>query len=336
MNRALLILHWIIAVVICMVLVYLLFIQVVSHGSRESVVFAGGLALIGIVLSLLAWPVSSHMTKPLERLEKSALRIAGGDLMARAEIPGKHEIGRQLGSAFNLMAEKVECMVRGGKELTANLSHELRSPLTRIRVAGECLKDALDKGDSEYAREMLKAMWEDIEEADRMIGRILEFSKVDLHEPLPAAGEAALAEIIEGVVKTLAPLSRSKQIDIGLDLAAGGRVAGDEEWLRTAFKNLLENALRYTDPGGAVHVMLSSCGGDVLVEVTNTFAPLEPEELEAIFKPFYRGQPSKSEGTGLGLAIVKKIIAMHHGEVGAKSVTEGFQIWVRLPAMTHL
>lgn len=332
MIRVLLILHWIFAVVVAEALTYVLFILVVSDPPGA---FAGGLALIGTLLGLLAWPVSLRITQPLERLEASALRIAGGDLTARVEITGEHMIGRQLGNAFNIMAETVERMVRGGKELTANISHELRSPLARIRIAGECLKDALDRGDPKDAQEMLTAMWEDIEEADRMIGRILEFSKVDLHEPLPMTEEVAPAVIVEGLARTLAPLVRSNRIEIVFDLDPVARVPGDEEWLRAAFKNLLENALRHTREGGVVDVSVRREADTVVVEVTNPFTPVDPKELEFIFKPFYRGKDSIGEGSGLGLAIVKKIVGLHHGEVGARNVPEGFQVWVRLPAIKH-
>lgn len=336
--RSMIILHWIIAVAATALLVYGLFLLVASPetGACRPGVFAGGLALIAALLSLLAWPFSLHISRPLERLEESALRLAGGDLSARAEIVGEHMIGRQLGEAFNTMAETVERMVRGGKELTANISHELRSPLARIRIAGECLKEALDRGDQEDAREMLQAMWEDIEEADRMIGRILEFSKVDLHEPLALAEELAPAQIVERLARTLAPLARSRQIEIRLDLDHGLRMAGNEEWLRAAFKNLLENALRHTEAGGSVQVALRSAeSGHLVLEVTNSFAPLPPEELQLIFKPFYRGRSSQGEGSGLGLAIVRKIVALHHGEVGARNVPAGFQVWVRLPVKLH-
>lgn len=330
--RVLLILHWIFAVVVAEALTYVLFILMVSDPPGA---FTGGLVLIGTLLGLLAWPVSRRITQPLECLEASALRIAGGDLSARVEITGEHMIGRPLGNAFNIMAETVERMVQGGKELTANISHELRSPLTRIRIAGECLKDALDRGDSQDAKEMLQAMWDDIDEADRMIGRILEFSKLDLHEPLPMKDEVVLAGIVEGLVRTVAPLARMKRIDIGLDLDPAVQVPGDVEWLRSVLKNFLENALKYTREGGSVQVSVRRGNGEALVEVTNTFEPVEPEELELIFKPFYRGKTSNGEGTGLGLSIAQKIVELHQGEVGARNVPEGFQVWVRLPAIAH-
>lgn len=167
-----------------------------------------------------------------------------------------------------------------------------------------------------------------------MIGRILEFSKVDLHEPVLASGPVAPAEIMERLAKTLAPLARSRQINLRLDLDRDIQTAGNEEWLRAAFKNLLENALRYTVEGGTVRVSVRGGDGGVRVEVTNTHPPLEPEELELIFKPFYRGRTSNSEGTGLGLSIVQKIVELHQGALGARNVQEGFQLWVRLPAVT--
>lgn len=326
--RILLIVHWVIAVVIAEALTYLLFILVVGNPPAA---FVGGLAIIGTLLSLLAWPVSLRITQPLERLQASAMEIAGGNLSARVEITGEHMIGRQLGLAFNIMADKVERTVRGGKELTANISHELRSPLTRIRIAGECLKDALKRGDSKDANEMLQAMWDDIDEADRMIGRILEFSKIDLYEHHPMMEEVLLAEVAQGLVKTVTPQAKIKKIEMKLDLDPSVRVSGDTEWLRAALKNLLENALKYTCEEGSMQISIRREDDEAIVEITNSLAPMEPEELELIFKPFYRGKTSNGEGTGLGLSIVRKIVELHNGKIAARNVPQGFQVLVRLP-----
>jgi signal transduction histidine kinase len=293
--------------------------------------FAAGLAVIGILVAILAVPLSLRITRPLNRLQESALRIAAGDLSARADITEIDEIGR-LAIAFNTMANTVERMVRGGKELTANVSHEMRSPLARIRVAGECLKEAVQKGDKLEAEEMLEAIWEDIEEADAMIGRILQFSKLDLHEPLPLNEEVAPAEVIAGLVKTLGPLAKSKSISIDANLLEDEKVTGDEGMLRAAFKNLLENALHHTAEGGKVEVVMRRDDAGVVTEITNTHPPVAPEDLDLIFNPFYRGRHSRSEGTGLGLAITSKIIALHHGVIAAENVMHGFQVRVTLKA----
>lgn len=292
--------------------------------------FAAGLALVGIFVAVLAVPLTLRITRPLKRLQESALRIAGGDLSARAAVSGRDEIGR-LAAAFNSMAETVERMVRGGKELTANVSHELRSPLARIRVAAECLREAVARGDRAETGEMLEAIAEDVDEADRMIGRILEYSRLDLQEPM-AMTETAPAEPIRALAKALGPQARAKGIAVSLDLLDGELVKGDQESLRALFKNLLENAVRHTAPGGKVQVTMRRDGEALLVEIANTHAPLEPRELELIFNPFYRGKGAAGEGTGLGLAIAKKICALHKGDITARNDQGGFLVTVSLPA----
>lgn len=295
--------------------------------------FAAGLALIGAVVAVIAIPLSRHITKPLKRLQESALRIADGDLSARADVRGNDEIGR-LGKAFNGMAETVERMVRAGRELTANVSHEMRSPLARIRVAGECLKDAVARGDKVDSGELLEVMWEDIDEADRIIGRILEYSKLDLHEPVPSTSEVFPAAILEGLLKSVRPQFRSKGVTLETEIEPNPSVTGDEEWLRVAFNNLLENAARYTPEGGSVQVSMSTEGETVMFRVTSTSTPVPEDDLERIFEPFYRGKGMVAEGTGLGLAITRKIISLHRGDIGARNTPQGFQVWLRLPKST--
>ncbi|QSV45493.1 HAMP domain-containing sensor histidine kinase [Geobacter benzoatilyticus] len=295
--------------------------------------FGAGLALIGVVIAVFAIPLSRHITRPLKRLQESALRIAGGDLSARADIRGKDEIGR-LGQAFNSMAETVERMIQAGKELTANVSHELRSPLARIRVAGECLKDSVARGDTSDSAELLEGMWEDIAEADQLIGRILDYSKLDLHEPVPVTTEVWPATILDGLLKAMRPQFKTKEITVEIEVEPQLSVAGDEEWLRAAFKNLLENAARYTSEGGRVRISMRSENDAVMLEVTNSSPPLLAEDLERIFNPFYRGKGATGEGTGLGLAITKKIIALHQGDIGARNTPQGFQVWLRLSRFT--
>ncbi|MBJ6798582.1 sensor histidine kinase [Geomonas propionica] len=292
--------------------------------------FAGGLALIGALVALLAVPLTLRITRPLKRLEESALRIAAGDLSARAELSERDEIGR-LARAFNHMAETAERMVRGGRELTANVSHELRSPLARIRVAGECLDGALARGDREDAKEMLEAIWEDIEEADRLVGDILRYARLDLQAPLQTGERVDVADVISALARTVGPLAKSRGISIRLALAAAEPVAGNEELLRIAFKNLLENAVLHGEPGAEVLVELDRREDDIELRVTNDHESLDERELADIFAPFYRGKRAAAEGSGLGLAIARKIVALHQGRIEARNVPGAFQVRVTLP-----
>ncbi|KAA0894056.1 sensor histidine kinase [Oryzomonas rubra] len=292
--------------------------------------FAAGLALICAVVAAIAVPLSRHITQPLNRLQESALRIAGGDLSARADVQGDDEIGR-LGAAFNGMAETVERMVRAGRELTANVSHEMRSPLARIRVAGECLTGALARGDGVEAGELLAGMWEDIDEADRMVGRILQYSKLDLHTPVPATALVQPSVLLNGLMKAMRPLFGTKRITVEQDLEPDLWVSGDEEYLRSALKNILENAARYTPEQGVVRVGLHGEGNAVLLEVTNSAPPVAEDDLERLFEPFYRGKGATGQGAGLGLAIARKVALLHHGEMGVGNTPQGVRVWLRLP-----
>ena len=292
-----------------------------------------GLVFIGAIAAIAAIPLSRHITKPLKRLQESALRIAGGDLTTRVEIQGRDEIS-QLGQAFNGMAETVQKQVRAGRELTANVSHEMRSPLARIRVAGECLKQSMIRGDRVDCDELLEGMWQDISEADRLIGRILEYSKLDLHEPIPATSEVWPAAILEGLLRIMRPVFQTKGIRVELEADSQLSIAGDEDWLRSAFSNLLDNAARYTPEAGVVRITLRSEGHTVVVEVTNSSEEISAQDIEKIFDPFYRGKGAKGEGTGLGLAITKKIVALHRGDIAARNTPQGFQVSLRLSRFT--
>ncbi|QXE86621.1 HAMP domain-containing histidine kinase [Geomonas nitrogeniifigens] len=299
-------------------------------GSFPAGGFAAGLALIGALVALLAVPLTLRITRPLKRLEESALRIAAGDLSARAELSERDEIGR-LARAFNDMAETVERMVRGGRELTANVSHELRSPLARIRVAGECLETAVARCDREDAGEMLEVIREEIEEADRLVGEILQYSRLDLQAPLQLGGRVDLPELIGGVAKGVGPLAKSRGIPLRLELHGGETIAGNEEVLRVAVKNLLENAVLHGTPGAEVLVELDREDQGVRLRITNGHAPLDEQELASIFEPFYRGRDAAAQGSGLGLAIARKVVALHNGDIAACNVPGGFQVRVTLP-----
>ena len=293
--------------------------------------FALGLLAIGLVIALLVVPVSRRITNPLNRLRDSALKIADGDLTHRARVKSRDEIG-ELGRAFNHMAAQLERMIRGGRELTANISHELRSPLTRIRVAEELIREKCDRGDLEGLESHLDDIREDIEELDRLVGQVLVLSKMDLREaglnlePFDPAG--VLSELLERLRLAIG----RKTLKVETHLVCDSPVLGDREALRTALSNILDNAVKFAPEGGNVIVKASSEENGVRVSVTNTFEALSPDNLTRLFDPFYRAKPTQAGGSGLGLAITKKIIERHGGEIEATNTPEGLKILIRIPS----
>ena len=293
--------------------------------------FAAGLLVIGLFVALLVLPVSRQITKRLNRLRQSAARISKGDLSHRSSVHGKDEIG-QLASTFNIMAERLERMIRGGKELTANVSHELRSPLARIRVAEEIVREKLKKGRPGEAEKYLNNIQEDISELDRLIGRILEFSKLDLHEGPSEKASQDLSAILQKLLERLEAAMAKKRVAFKMEIPAMVSMTGDGKDLESAFSNLLDNAVKFVPEGGRVTVRLTRMPDHLQLRVFNTYGKLTDEELKSIFEPFHRAADVSEAGTGLGLAIAKKIIERHGGHIQAANAENGIEFIIRFPA----
>ncbi len=292
--------------------------------------FALGLVIIGLFAALLILPVSRIITNRLKKLRQSALAIAEGNLSHRAHIRGQDEIG-DLAQAFNRMADKLETMIRSGKELTANVSHELRTPLTRIRIAEEMVREKLGKNELPFYERHLDEIREDIQELDTLIGRILELSKLDLRDAPLTITSFDLSELIETLLLRFKSIIDRKNLKVETDLSFPLPFSGDKEALATALVNILDNATKFTAEHGHIRIQTHPASGYLQISILNTFAELPPEELSRIFDPFHRAKRSQAAGSGLGLAIAKKIIERHGGIIGAHNTEKGLEIRLSLP-----
>ncbi|MNU62809.1 Sensor protein RstB [compost metagenome] len=262
------------------------------------------IALVGVAVALGVYPIVRRITQRLETLQRGVQRWGEGDLSARVIEEGQDEVA-DLSKRFNASAERIEQLVRSHKSLLANASHELRSPLTRIRMGLELMGDQ----PSPAAREEISR---NIGELDQLIDEILLASRLD-------ASEADMGTI-EAVDLTGLAAEECAQVNAELDLAEGTdnatlTVPGVSRLLRRAIRNLLENARRYG--AGEISVELGSAGGYATVRV-NDRGPGVPAALrERIFEPFYRlpGASERNGGVGLGLALVKSIAERHGGSV---------------------
>jgi len=311
----------------------ILFEKIRSSHHEEG--FIIGLVVLGIVIALLIIPVSRLITGPLKQLRLSALRIAEGDLSHRAEVKSKDEIG-ELGRSFNHMADRLERMIRSGRELTANISHELRSPLARIRIAEELIRERLGRNDNENLERLLDDIQGDIEELDHLIGRTLALSKMDIQETALKLEAIDPSDIIRKLLERLKPVISHRDLHIKTKLSFDPPFFGDKETLRTAFSNVFENAVKFTPEKGDMSVEMSSEQDFLKISVFNTFESLPQEDLVSIFEPFYRTEQSRASGSGLGLAITKKIIEKHDGNIKALNSTEGLEIQIKLPFLHPL
>ena len=285
------------------------------------------LGIVAVAVALGLYPIVRHLTRRLEALANSAERWGAGDLAARAPVTGEDEIGR-LAERFNAAAERVQTLVASHKSLLANASHELRSPLARIRMAVELMQqipsDALR---AEISR--------NVTELDQLIDEILLASRLDARADL---GEVETVDLLALVAEECARVQVSFEADPADAVAAPPdptirpatstsghstpgatwHVSGSSRLLRRLVRNLLENALRYGAPAGAqdVEAVLGhGPAGALELTVSDRGAGVPLAERERIFEPFYRsaGASESSGGVGLGLSLVRSIAHRHGG-----------------------
>jgi signal transduction histidine kinase len=269
-----------------------------------------GLALA--VVAIATRPLAQRISRPLERLTVAARRLGSGDLTARVPAQARHprradEIS-ELTRAFNEMAERVERLVRSEKELLANVSHELRSPLARIRLALELLpRDAA-------GAQRLGDVERDLAELDRLIEDVLAAARLDA-TGLPAHlgvvdANAILAELAERARHDPLTAGLTLRLERGTDV----RLTADAALLRRAVWNLVENAAKY----GAPPLTLSAArdGDRVVIAVSDEGPGIPPGEREQVLAPFYRGEAARAtgqRGVGLGLTLARRVADVHGG-----------------------
>jgi two-component system sensor histidine kinase CpxA len=290
----------------------------------QDMTFALGLAGIGVIIALMLFPLYRFISKPLGELRKTAQVIASGDLSARASVKSSDEIG-ELAKAFNIMADNVENMIKSTRELTANISHELRSPLARIRVAEELLEGKLD--DKQSAKRYIESIKEETDEIDRLIGNILRLSRLDMNAAAEPRKDFDLAELLSGLISRWNASFEHSGINLEYNAPESPVIInGQPEEIVSAIDNLIANALKFTAEKGMVSILLAKTDKTTAISVKNTYENLCEKHLEKIFEPFYRIPGSGSTGAGLGLTIARKIVMNNGGSLNARAFKDGIEI----------
>ena len=274
------------------------------------------LGLVGLAVAVGVFPIIRRLMKRLEVLQRSVQRFGEGDLAARVPVQGNDEVA-DLSRQFNAAAARIQTLVQSHKSLLANASHELRSPLTRIRMGLE-LMGASSQPSPAFRDEILR----NIAELDQLVDEILLASRLDAHE-----ADVGTIELVDMVGLAAEECAR---VDADLDAGADAlEVRGVAKLLRRAVRNLLENARRYSQGDITVSLRRSAHSSDKqpMAEVrVCDHGPGVPEALrERIFEPFYRlpGASERAGGVGLGLALVRSIATRHGGRVYCEDRPDG-------------
>jgi two-component system sensor histidine kinase CpxA len=289
-----------------------------------------GLALLALLVSIgVSYFVARAITKPVRKLRESATAIAHGDLDTRVgDSVGRRrdEIGL-LAQDFDGMAQELQRAARRQTELTRNVSHELRSPLARLRVALELARrkagdlPELDKIDEETER------------LDALIGQILAFSRLDAE----GDDEQTRFDLVDLVHSIVEDVRFESGDNVSLRCETEGRVdiSAYAGALRAGIENVLRNAALHGRAGGNVDVSVGRDGDDAVVVVQDDGGGVAEHELAHLFEPFYRAGDSGSaaaRGSGLGLAIASRAVARNGGTITARNSEGGLRVTIRVPA----
>ena len=259
------------------------------------------LGLVGIAVMVGVFPIIRRLLGRLDVLQRGVQRFGHGDLAVRVPEQGSDEVA-DLSRHFNAAAARIQTLVQSHKSLLANASHELRSPLTRIRMGLELMQGA--QPSPQFRLEIER----NITELDQLVEEILLASRLDSSEA--NVGDWEAVDLVGLAAEECARVDAELIADTG-DL----QVHGIAKLLRRALRNLLENARRYSH--GPITLELRVHAGKARVQVCDRGPGVPPAQRERIFEPFYRlpGASERTGGVGLGLALVRSIATRHHGSV---------------------
>lgn len=309
----------------------------VPYDQLETLILQRWLVLLGILLlvgtlALLAthW-VARTIVRPLYHLRDTAVLLAQGDFSHRIKELTQDEIG-EVGQAFNEMAQQVESMLEEQRAFASNTSHELRTPLTTIRLRSEALRyEALD---DETRRTYIVQIDDEALRLSALIEDLTLLSRFDANRAELGQSEIDLVRLAEHLLQRSQKLAQEKRLTLQLHSAdTVPPIVASLNHVTILFRNVLDNALKYTPSGGRIDWHIAAQADGVLSVIQDTGHGIEPQHLPHLFERFYRADQSHSRdvpGTGLGLPLVQSILQAYGGSVTVESGGRGKGTLVRL------
>jgi signal transduction histidine kinase len=279
---------------------------------------AAGLVSAAIALLMARW-LARGMTQPLRDMAQAAKRMETGDYSTLVHTRSRDEVG-QLAEAFNKMSAELEGVERLRRELVANVSHELKTPITAIRAHLENLLDGVERPDPDTLQIMLSQS----ERLGRLVDQLLDLSRLESGDVPLDRERVLLAPLVSQVISEIDVARSDRGVEVSSEIPEDLPPAwADRERVHQVLFNLVDNAVRYTPAGGAVTVSAHGHNGSVKVEVHDTGVGIPAEHLPKLFERFYRIDISRSRGeeggTGIGLAIARSVVEAHGGHIHADS-----------------
>ncbi|MDY0087604.1 MAG: HAMP domain-containing sensor histidine kinase [Coriobacteriia bacterium] len=298
---------------------------------RSSFIGLAVAAVVAVALASLAgFAFATGLVRPIDRITETAEALRGGDRDARTGVRGDDAIGL-LGMTFDEMADAIEADRELERRLTADVAHELRTPLQAIQATVEAMQDGVLPADDER----LAVVRDETVRLARLADGILELTRLE-RGSTPMRHERLAADApVRAAIDAHRALIESCELELIEDITPGLLVMGDRDRLTQAVGNLLSNAARYTPEGGRIEVSLRMEGDRAVIKVSDTGVGIAEEDTDRVFSRFWRADSARGASTGglgIGLAIVKEIIERHGGVAAAERLTGGGTAFtLRLP-----
>lgn len=276
-------------------------------------------SLIGLILiALLTLLVSKWITKPLIEMKKIAAQMAKGDLGIRLTVKGQDEVA-ELGHSLNDLAEQLKTQERLRKEMTADIAHELRTPLAILKSHLEAMRDGVWTAGSDR----LASCCEDVNRLHYIVGDLEQLTALEAPDFKLQIAEENLPDIISGVARSIQNRMTAKNISFQQDVPERFSVQTDRRRFEQILMNLLTNAVNYTPEGGSIHLKVNLLDDSYMIQIQDTGAGIDEADLPHIFERFYRANKARGRltgGSGLGLTIVQRLVQRHGGSITVSSI----------------
>ncbi len=277
-------------------------------------IFITTMTFLIILAAGVGWFMARRAVSGVEAVTRTAQKISGGNLEERVPVKTKGDEIDQLATTFNQMLNRIQALLKEIKEMSDNIAHDLRSPITRIRGIAEV---TLSAGKSLNEYEAMAAST--VEECDRlldMINTMLMISKTEAGVDRLIREEIDLTSLVRKACELFEPGAEDKGVNLACSVPNGSRLVGDTRMIQRMLSNLLDNAIKYTPSGGSVGISLVENEGQVAVTIRDTGIGLSPSDLPRIFERFYRCDQSRSQaGIGLGLSLARAVARAHGGDI---------------------
>ena len=292
-------------------------------------------AILALLLStLLAWLISRWVARPLQRMVTAARAVADGDYRANLPLAGPREV-QDLSTEFNQMVSKVQQSRQAQRDFVANVSHELKTPLTSIQGFAQAILDGT-AGDAAAQRHAAGVIFDESQRLHRLVEGLLDLARLDAGQAALSFASLDMAVLVQAVVERMSVPAGEKGVHLEAQVRALPSLVADGDRLAQVFTNLIDNAITHTPPGNSVRVTAVMQGEALLFSVEDSGPGIPPEEIGRIFERFYQVDRARrgggGRGAGLGLAISREIVLAHGGTISAESTLgRGSRFTVRLP-----